>query len=315
MQCIMPLVILFSAGVEASPQPAEGVGAWPAERGSHRAVVQVDRPADAVWIDLPWRRRDAEPEKKAVLVFDAATGKQVDNATVVRATPACGDIVFQPATAPGKYYVYYLPTSQTGVGYFPEAAYDRIRETADAAWRSRVGLPAGPRKQETWRQRPQAQLVGFEAIDAYDKFTSMERIATPQEVGGLLAADPQAAFFLFPEDREHPIRMSDRLPQRWVNAGLRDCFAGNACRGEFYAFQIGVFAAARAGRREHRERGSSPAIGRCPPDPGVGDPLLQQRRNRPRPPALSEDGGGGQGEGRRALVRRPGPGRCGARPV
>ena len=276
----------------------------------------MNRPADAVWIHLPWRRRDAEPEKKAVLVFDAATGKQVANATVVKATPACGDIVFQPATAPGKYYVYYLPTSRIGVGYFPEAAYDRIRQTADEAWRSRVGLAAEALKQETWRQRPQAELVGFEAIDQYDKFTSMERIATPQEVARLLAADPQAAYLLFPEDREHPIRMSGNLPKRWIDAGLRDCLAGKACRGEFYAFQIGVFAAQR-GLEDVSIVSDDlrPRAAAAPPDSGGGDPLLQHGRNRLRRPAVSEDGGRGQGEGRRSVVRRPGPGRCGARPV
>ena len=245
MQCIVPLLIVLSAGLETS-LPAEGVGTWPAERGNHRAVVQVSAPADAVWIHLPWRRRDAEPDKKAVLVFDATTGKQVTNVTVVKATPAYGDIVFQPATARGKYYVYYLPTSQTGTGYFPEAAYDRIHETADKAWQSRAGLTAAALKQETWRQTPQAQLIGFEAIDDYDRFTSMERIASPKEVSRLLSADPQAAYLLFPEDREHPIRMRDNLPQRWVEAGLRDGFTGKACRGEFFVFQIGVFAMGRA---------------------------------------------------------------------
>ena len=110
----------------------------------------------------------------------------------------------------------------------------------------RAGLTAAALKQEAWRHGPRVRLVGFEAIDAYDRFTSMERIATPQEVARLLAADPQAACLLFPEDREHQIRMNDNLPQRWADAGLHDSFTGKACRGEFFAFQIGVFAAGRA---------------------------------------------------------------------
>ena len=39
--------------------------------------------------------------------------------------------------------------------------------------------------------------------------------------------------------------MSGNLPKRWIDAGPRDRFEGKACRGEFYVFQIGVFAARR----------------------------------------------------------------------
>ncbi len=40
--------------------------------------------------------------------------------------------------------------------------------------------------------------------------------------------------------------MRDDLPLRWVQAGPKNEFAGEALRGEFYAFQIGVFAGRRA---------------------------------------------------------------------
>jgi hypothetical protein len=39
--------------------------------------------------------------------------------------------------------------------------------------------------------------------------------------------------------------MTDDLPQRWVQAGANTAFRGEADRGEFYAFQIGLFAARR----------------------------------------------------------------------
>ena len=47
--------------------------------------------------------------RKAVLVFDASTGKRVNDVVIASVTPACGDIIFRPVTAAGKYYVYYLP--------------------------------------------------------------------------------------------------------------------------------------------------------------------------------------------------------------
>jgi hypothetical protein len=248
MHWIVPFAILLSAGVQpAAPESVPyNVGTWPDELGNHRAVVQVDRAAEAVWARLPWQRRDADPDKKAVLVLDAATGKRVANVVVARAEAACGEIVFQPGTAPGKYFVCYMPIQRSGPGYFPQATYARPEETADAAWRSRVGLTAEALKKDAWRTLPQARLVAFEARDDYDKFTPMERSASPEEVARLLAADPQAGYYLFPEDREHPIRMNRSLPKRWIDLGPRDGLDGKARRGEFYAFQIGVFAARRA---------------------------------------------------------------------
>jgi hypothetical protein len=234
-------------------------------------VVEVNRPAEAVLVELPWRRRDPDPDKKAIFVFDAATGKRITNAVPVSVIAARGEIVFQPAAVPGKYYVYYMPLSRPAEESYTQAVYARAQETADEAWRSRAGLTAEAIKTGTWRGLPRAKLVAWEAIDEYAQFTSMERSASPEEVARLLAADPQARYVLFPEDREHPIRMRDYLPQRWVegnkgtgpisrngpegaaqklglspfspDAESRTVFEGKACRGEFYAFQIGVFAA------------------------------------------------------------------------
>jgi hypothetical protein len=61
-----------------------------------------------------WRRRDARPENKDVIVVDAATGKRVNNVATVRVNRECGDLLFQPPTAPGEYYFYYLPFKTAG---------------------------------------------------------------------------------------------------------------------------------------------------------------------------------------------------------
>ena len=44
----------------------------------------------------------------------------------------------------------------------------------------------------------------------------------------------------------YPIRMTDDLPLRWIEKGPQDSFEGRASRGEFYAFQIGLFAFAQS---------------------------------------------------------------------
>lgn len=221
------------------------VDKWSAEFGNHRAVLQVGRKAEAAWGRLPWRRRDAEPEKKAVFVVDAATGKRIANVAVVNATLASSDVVFQPATVPGKYFVYYMPSKLVG-SHFTQGAYEPAKDGADDAWRSSVGLTAAALESDDWRKLPRAELVAFEAIDEYDKFTAMERAASAEELRRLLSQHPDDAYLLFPEDRQRVIRMRDHLPKHWTDVGPRDCLEGQACRGEFYAFQIGVFTARQA---------------------------------------------------------------------
>ncbi len=71
----------------------------------------------------------------------------------------------------------------------------------------------------------------------------MEVIATASETKMLLARNWTAPYLVFPEDRRFPIRMTDDLPQRWIAAGANAPFRGAADRGEFYAFQVGLFAA------------------------------------------------------------------------
>jgi hypothetical protein len=245
MHLILVLSVISAAGSETprAESVPYGVASWPAQLGNHRAVVEVERPAKAILVELPWRRRDSEPEKKAVLVFDAATGKRITNAVAASMTQARGEIVFQPSAGPGKYYVYYMPLSRPAEESYGQAEYARPQETADAAWRSSEGLTAEALKTGAWRGLPRGKLLGWESRDEYDKFTSMERSAGPEEVAQLLAAAGQAPYLVFPEDRRNPIRMRDAIAKRWIDAGVRNVFEGKACRGEFYAFQIGVFAA------------------------------------------------------------------------
>ncbi len=46
---------------------------WPPTLGSHRAVVRVAAPVEAVLATFPWRRRDQYPERKDVVIIDCAT--------------------------------------------------------------------------------------------------------------------------------------------------------------------------------------------------------------------------------------------------
>ena len=133
----LTLILLCSlsghaAGADEVPY---GVGDWPESFGNHRARIRVAEKADAVWVHIPWRRRDANPENKEIIVVDAATNKRVDNVLRVNINRESGDLLFQPATAPGEYYVYYMPYKT----FRPWLLPDRHLHGADATRPTRLG--------------------------------------------------------------------------------------------------------------------------------------------------------------------------------
>lgn len=228
-------MVALAAGVTSGQEVPYGVAdkLWEEGLGAHRAVIRVENAADAVLADIPWRRRDRDPARKALIVAEAASGQRVSNVAVLEMTREAGRIVFQPRT-PGEYFVYFLPyTPQPGWGGYG-GDYVPPKDTADAGWREKLPKdPAG---------LPRATVARFEARTAFDSFHPMEVIATQEETRQLLARH-DAPYLLFPEDRRHPIRMADDLPLRWTKSGPGSRFRGEAQRNEFYAFQIGVYAA------------------------------------------------------------------------
>jgi hypothetical protein len=75
----------------------------------------------------------------------------------------------------------------------------------------------------------------------------MDEVASVEDVkkfNDSLATD----WTLFTEDREHSIRRTNGLPKRWLNdrAGHTKTFRGTAQPGEFYVFQLGLWAAKAA---------------------------------------------------------------------
>jgi Glycoside hydrolase 123, N-terminal domain len=236
---------LFLAVLCATPVAAQdisyGVGTWDRDSlGNHRVVIHVAGTHDAVRVHIPWRRRDADPEGTQLIVRDAKTHTRVANVARVAITRAYGDLAFQPTAGAGDYFVYFLPYVMTGRNY-PTVRYPSPDSTADPAWLSRTGL-RGADIRSAWERLPAAHVTGFESADSLDRFTPMEIIATAEETAALVTRHPTASFLLFPEDRTLSIRMPHDLPQRWIFAGAEHPFTGDALRGEFYAFQVGLYA-------------------------------------------------------------------------
>ena len=210
--------------------------------GNHRAVIRVSENVDAVWLHIPWRRRDHEPEKKNIILIDATTGNHVMNVIKLDINREYGDIVFQPATVPGDYYLYYMPYVIEGSTWRSTHKYLEPEDTAECEWLQRNKLLKGQLVEGGWKKLPKAKLLEIEAINEFHRFDPMEIIATEEEMKTLLKKNENEPYLLFLEDRIYLIRMKDDIPLRWIKSGPSRTFEGEACRNEYYTFQIGIFA-------------------------------------------------------------------------
>lgn len=239
--------------------------AWAADMlGNHRAVVSVSsHNGNAVVAVLPWRRSDLNPERKRIVVYDATTGLAVGNVKTYHVSAEKGVVVFQPQKHTETYYIYYLPyVMRRGYGsgrwdskpwedYLPAPGNSNLSrgksdtpvsltsdkadipaEIADDKWLA--SLPADPEALE------KASILRFESRLRFDFPTPMGLIATRSETKDFLAQHPENPV-LFTEDRAYPIRLTDRLPVRWIEKGPSDAFRGSAMRNEYYVWQIGVW--------------------------------------------------------------------------
>jgi hypothetical protein len=236
-------IFLLLIGFTLFPEIPYGTGTWDAATlGNHRVVVHVAERTDAVAVHIPWRRRDYNPEKKRIIVTDAKTGKQVLNVYFLDINREYGNLMFRPHTVPGDYYIYYLPYTHTGSKHYPKVNYLEPEKTASEEWLQKHRLTSAASAREEWKQLGKAEVLEFQSIDQFNSFYPMEVIAVKREVKDLIANHPDKSYLLFPEDREFPIRMTRDLPRRWIKNGPRNHFKGRAARGEFYAFQIGLYA-------------------------------------------------------------------------
>lgn len=242
-QLLFTLFCLFAySSLQAQAVPTDelyGVGIWNADSlGNHRVIVSVDKPADAVLATIDWRRRDLNPEAKNLIVVDAATGERITNVCRFTIDREQGEVVFQPQTVPGEYYIYYLKNVMSGSPYYPTVNYPAFENTASADWVKKNKL-SGKKAPAL----PAAKVVQFQAINELNSFYPMEVIATSNETARLLKEHPGEKYILFTEDRKFPIRTTTDIPYKWIADNRHDFFNGQADKGEYYVFQLGVWAA------------------------------------------------------------------------
>ena len=208
-------------------------GCWNADSlGNHRVVVRFNGPGTVARTIIPWRRRDTDPAGKRIIVQDAATGARILNVQTGPITRESGDIVFEPVSGKGIYYVYYLPYRNEGRSNYPKGVYWRPDTTASPQWVNALNRDVAIN----------TKVTGFQSIDSFNTFYPMEVIATAKEMAALNAKYNSDFFLVFAEDRMHPIRMRDDLPYRWIQKGPDSSMRGSAERGEYYTWQLGVYA-------------------------------------------------------------------------
>jgi hypothetical protein len=216
-----------------------GTGEWDEDSlGNHRVLVEVESESDVVWAHIVWRRRDLNPEEKGIIIVDASTRKIIENVLPLTINREFGDILFQPKTTPGKYYVYYLKHFMHGRSNYPTVTYPKFDSKADVSWLSKAKPLAN-----NLSKIPQVKLVQFQSIDKFNTFFPMELIATVEEVANLIKNNSGSDYLVFPESRENSIRMTNDIPIKWIHDGVTNTFSGKALKGEYFTFQLGLYAA------------------------------------------------------------------------
>ena len=194
--------------------------------GNHRAVVRVAETGGVVRAVLKWRRVDPQLEIKRVLVKHAATGADVAYVVARDVTAERGEVLFNPTSGPGIYFIYYLPYRErkgSSEGrhqpkwndYFPPD-YSEGKKWLDSF--------------DAFRPPVKADVLRFESRTAFEAWTPMGLRATAAETAAIRLAHPENPV-VFTEDRANPIHPASWLPAKWAKgAEVRDSFAGTALR-------------------------------------------------------------------------------------
>lgn len=209
---------------------------WDESLGNHRAVLFIDQPSDIIRLDYNWRRSDKDVEQKRFLIIRAETGDTIPNIERIEVTEEKCRLQFGPVTAKGMYYFYYLPYEvQPGYGFYKLDYFPKEKEPS-SDWLKHIPLQS---------KIPEARIARVESRTRFDSFYPMEITATKAEKECYYQRMP-AEVYLFPENRENPIRMRNNIPMKWLEYQPGKEFRGEAAPNEYFAFQIGVWANRRS---------------------------------------------------------------------
>ncbi len=205
----------------------------PDSLGNHRAIVEFEGNTKIAKIIIPWRRRDEDPDNKRIIIQDEKTNRKILNVKAATLNREFGEIYFEPVSGSGTYYIYYMPYKNEGRSNYPKGVYLKPENTASEEWLTSVG--------DNKNISP-ADVKEIQSINAFNSFYPMEVIATKAEIRNIISANAAATYLVFPEDRMHPIKMTNDIPQRWIQKGTQNFFFDTVAKGENFTFQLGILA-------------------------------------------------------------------------
>ncbi|MFC2124684.1 glycoside hydrolase domain-containing protein [Bacteroidota bacterium] len=209
---------------------------WPEGLGSQRAVLQIREPAEAVYLNLLWRRHDLNPQDRRFIIVNEASEDTVENVYRIHVDNEKCEIAFGPVK-PGRFYFYYLPYKPDPDWGFFKYGYLTRENEPDEQWVNRNGLTDSA----TISRLSEARCSEIQSRTTFNSFYPMEVIPTATEKSDYIDQHP-GDYLVFPEDRKYPIRMKDEIPVKWIIDPPGSMFDGEACRNEYYCFQLGLFA-------------------------------------------------------------------------
>ena len=99
-----------------------------------------------------------------------------------------------------------MPYVDEGTANYPKGIYQKPESKADAKWLSNIKA----------NLKDNTSVTEIQSVNAFNSFYPMEVIATASETSALVAKNNENSFLVFPEDREHSIKLKSDLPQRWI---------------------------------------------------------------------------------------------------
>jgi hypothetical protein len=199
--------------------------------GNHRVVIQFTGEGKVAKALIAWRRNDTDPDKKRIIVQDATSHKKILNVKTAAVTNETGKIYFEPVSGKGSYYIYYMPYRNEGRSNYPKGVYLPAENTASSNWLQSINPKA----------TVNTVVKEIQSINEFNSFYPMEVIATAKETEGVIAKSKRDDYLVFTEDRMFPVKMKNRLPQRWVQKAIPGSFTGQTAKGENYTYQIGIY--------------------------------------------------------------------------
>ncbi|MCX5756909.1 MAG: DUF6067 family protein [Candidatus Hydrogenedentes bacterium] len=250
-------------------EPKFTTGRWLQRMGDFCAIIVLQEDTkEAAKAHIPWRRRDRDPEKKDIVVRNTTTGERINNVVWIAINREFGDLVFEPQIGRGGYAVFYMPYTLSGPNHQIVTTYPSSNQAPkpDPEWLARNNLRPEDLAADKWKDLPEARTLFIEARTKFDSMSPMELIATSSEMDELASTYPGAPYYVFPESRIYPIRMTDDLPYQWIQRAQKlkgaplNTFSDKADRGEFFTFQLGVYAARQELEDVHVEFGGIEGI-------------------------------------------------------